>query len=104
MILSKVPLLNLLGDLHSQFRGDARLAFEQELLDERCDIPTGNRDVLDARTDHVAVHNRDDVGHTIARIDNGTSEGTLSVAACAPGGDESEGGLKSIKGIRGVYL
>ncbi len=74
------------------------------MLNERGDIPTGNWDVLDARTDHVAVHNRDDVGHTIARIDNGTGEGTLSVAARPPGGDEGEGGLKPIKGIRGVLL
>lgn len=40
-------------------------------------VPSSERDVLDAAADHVTLGNGDDVGHTVAGIDDRACQGSL---------------------------
>jgi hypothetical protein len=88
-----VELLDALGHLERLRGRDALITLTEELLDESSDITTGKRDVLDARADNVTLSNRDNVGHTITTVDNGTGEGTILDLLLCPGGSKSKHGL-----------
>ncbi len=48
------PLLDGLGRLQGLLRGDPRLPFSQELLNEVCDISASNGNVLDTTANDIA--------------------------------------------------
>ena len=49
-----VTFLDSLSGFKRLFRGDTRLSFPEQLLNEVGDIPTSDGDVLDTATDHVS--------------------------------------------------
>lgn len=90
-----VLLLDALGHFLGLRRRNALVTLTEELLDKEGDVATGDGDVLDAGADDVTLSDRDDVSHTITRVNDGTGESTLSHLAAGPGGSKGENGLNS---------
>jgi hypothetical protein len=72
-------LLDTLGNLERLSGRDGLIALTKQVLNESSDITTSERDVLDRGADNVTLSNRDNVGNTITRVDNGTSQGALGL-------------------------
>jgi len=69
-----VLLLDALRDLERVLGRHGLAAVAHHLLDESSDVAAGERDVPDARADHVALDDRDDVRHAVSRVDNCSGE------------------------------
>ena len=54
------------------------------------DVPSCDGNVLDSTSDNVALRTRNDVGNTIARIDDRAGQGTISNPRRGPGGREGK--------------
>ena len=67
--------LDGLGSLHRLFGGDTRFPLSQQLLDEVGDVPTGNGDVLDAASYHIALR----LHSSVERMRGGGVKGLLVV-------------------------
>lgn len=89
-----VLLLDTLGNLQRLRRGDGLTTLTVEGLDEGRDITTSEGDVLDRGSNDVTFSDGDNVGNSISRIDNGTSQSTLSLLG-GPGSGQSQNGLDS---------
>jgi hypothetical protein len=63
-----VLLLDALGRLQAVLRRHGLAALAQHALDEGGDVAARQRDVPDAGADDVAVRDRDDVRHAVARV------------------------------------
>mmetsp|Transcript_20957 Transcript_20957/g.53593 ORF Transcript_20957/g.53593 Transcript_20957/m.53593 type:complete len:300 (+) Transcript_20957:812-1711(+) len=83
-----VLLLDALGDFHGIVGGDRRLALTQQQLDIVGDVAPGDRDVLDARADHVSFCHRNDVRHAIARVHHSAGQSALLDLLRGPRGSE----------------
>ena len=90
-----VGLLDPLCDIHRLVGGDVGLTLSQNLLDELSNAATGNGNVLDGRADNVTLSDRDDVGDTITRVNNGAGQGPLGDLVRGPGSGQRKHGLNS---------
>ena len=90
-----VGLLDPLGDIHGLVGGNVGLTLSQNLLDELGDATTGNGNMLDGRADDVALSDRDDVGNTVTRVNDGTGQGPLGDLVRGPGSGQRKHGLNS---------
>lgn len=109
-----VVLLDSTSDNHLIFRrDDGRLpAFSEKVLHKLTDITPSNRDMLDSRSDYVSfglrgddlikitsivvqyvAYNRNDVGHTISRVNDGSSESSIRHLVRRPRRSKGEDGL-----------
>ena len=98
-----VVLLDLLRHAERVFRRDRVLSpVSEELLDEGGDVAASNGDVADRGADNVAfrlrvavssatstsirgrTHDRDNVGNSVSRVDNGPREGAVRDLGAAP--------------------
>ena len=88
-----VLFLDALCNVHGVVRGDGRLALAQQQLNVVGDVTAGDRDVLDARADHVAIGHRNNVRHAVAGVHNGARERALLDLLGGPRGGEGEHSL-----------
>mmetsp|Transcript_6067 Transcript_6067/g.13267 ORF Transcript_6067/g.13267 Transcript_6067/m.13267 type:complete len:357 (-) Transcript_6067:244-1314(-) len=88
-----VLLLDAARNVHGVVGRDGALALAHEQLDEVGDVAAGDRDVLDARADHVAIRHGDDVRDAVASVDHRARQRPLSHLLGRPRGAEREDGL-----------
>jgi hypothetical protein len=91
----RIILLDLSRDLELVLGRHLRhlTALSHEIEHELRDVPPGYRDVFDGAADHVALGARDDVSHTVARVDDGASQRAVGHAVRGPRCGEGEHGL-----------
>ena len=65
-------------------------SFSHQVQHELTDIPACDRNMLDRTSDDVPLSARDNVGDTIARINNSSSERTIRNLVGGPGGSKGE--------------
>ena len=65
-------------------------SFSHQVQHELTDIPACDRNMLDRTSDDVPLSARDNVGDTIARINNSSGKRTISNLVGGPGGSEGE--------------
>jgi hypothetical protein len=91
----RIVLFDLSGDLELVFGWHLRhlAALSHEIEHELGDVPAGYRDVFDGAADHVALGAGDDMGHTIARVDDCAGQRAVGHAIRGPRCSESKHGL-----------
>ena len=65
-------------------------SFSHQVQHELTDIPASDRNMLDRTSDDVPLSARDNVGDTIARINNSSGKRTIRNLVGGPGGSEGE--------------
>ena len=65
-------------------------SFPHQIQHELGDIPTGDGNMLDRTSDYIPLSTRDNVGYTIARVNNGSGECTIRNLVGGPGGSEGK--------------
>jgi hypothetical protein len=64
--------------------------FSHKVQHELTDIPASDRNMFDRTSDDIPFGARNNVGDTIARIDNGSGKRTIRNLVGGPGGSEGE--------------
>eukprot|EP00042_Codosiga_hollandica_P046611 m.491971 g.491971 ORF g.491971 m.491971 type:complete len:377 (+) comp57273_c0_seq9:45-1175(+) len=83
-----VSLLDLLGNLNDLSGRNVLVALAEEVHHKPGDVAASNGDVLDLAADDVALSDRNDVGDTIARVDDRAGESARALGARVPRGCE----------------
>ena len=86
-------LLDRLGRVERLLGRNADLALLEQILHKVGDVAAADGYVFDAAADDVAVGHRDDVGDTIAAVDDDARQRSLVYLTTRPRGGQSENGL-----------
>ena len=102
-IILPVLLYNILADVAMHFlhppsnfqlilwrNGHHLPSFPHQIQHELGDVPAGDGDVLYGTPDNVPLSARYNVGDTVTRVNNGSSERTIRDFVGGPGGSEGE--------------